>query len=176
MLTSIFCNVDERELGDLANWESKRQRTVFAFLHALFEIAHEITRQVKGSRNANFLNVILNVGLCLKMRNVRKTTVRKFTNVQQRGEDQVLDTDVLGSICNIFSLTELNLVLCAFPVVGHEEDSVGSLQGLGDGGFVAQVSLIVVSRIRNTPQSYVLSSSRHLSQPGLWPQAWRHHE
>jgi hypothetical protein len=52
--------------------------------------------------------------------------------MQQRGEDQVLDTSLLGSICDVLALGNLDIILGSLPVVGDQEDGVGTLDSLSD--------------------------------------------
>lgn len=71
------------------------------------------------------------------MRNVRKAAICDLANVQQRGEDQMLNTKLFGGIRDVLALTKLDIVFCALPVVGDKKDGVRSLKSLCDGGFVA---------------------------------------
>ena len=116
-------------------------------MHAVEKVVHEVSRQVKRSRYADLLDVILNIRFGLEVRNMLETAVCDLSDMQQRGENQMLDSDFLGSVCDVFALVELDFVFCAFPVIGHEEDSVRALESLGDGGFVTQISLCDVSFI-----------------------------
>lgn len=109
------------------------------------EVTHEVSGQVERSRNATLPDVIFNVRLGLEVRNMLETAVCELADVQQGGEDQVLDPKLLGSVRNVLALIELDFILRAFPVVGHKEDGVGALEGRSDGGFVAQISLLVVN-------------------------------
>lgn len=129
-LTSVFGDIDEREFGAFAHWHSERKRTIFALPDGLLNVAHEVTRQVERSRGTNLLDVLLNIGLRLEMGHVRKTTIGFLAHMQECGEYQVLDTELLRCICNILALAEFDIVLGALPVVGHKEDGVGSFEGL----------------------------------------------
>jgi hypothetical protein len=152
--TSVLSNVNERELCILADREGKGQGSVLTLLHRLLEVAHEVARQVERCRDTNLLDVLFDICLGLKVRNVRKATVCDLADVQQRGEDQMLDTKLFGGIRNVLALAELDVVLCALPVIGDKEDGVRSSKSLGDGGLVAQVGLYIVSRVNIRLRNY----------------------
>lgn len=129
-LTSVIGDIDERELGVFAHWHGERQRTIFALPDGLLKVAHKVAGQVERSRDTNLLDILLNIGLRLEMGHVRKSAVGLLADMQKCREYQVLDTELLRCICNILALAKLDIILGALPVVGHEENSIGSFKGL----------------------------------------------
>lgn len=133
LLTGIFGGVDERELGRVARGQGKGEGSVFALLEGLRKVAHVVAGQVESGRNAGLPNVVLDVRLAVKVRDVGQAASRCFGDVKQRGEDEMLNADFFGGVGNVLALRDLDLVLAGLPVVGDEECSVAAAKHLRKG-------------------------------------------
>jgi hypothetical protein len=54
-------------------------------------------------------------------------------DVNQRREDEMLDAELLGYVCGILALADFGALADVFPVVGYQENGVGSLEGGAEG-------------------------------------------
>lgn len=125
-------SVEERKLGLVRSRVGEGERAILALLHHVREIRHEVTREHEDAWNSGRPDVLLSVGLSVEMRNMDKSAVGGLGDVQERGKDDVRNTSFLGCICNVLSLSNLNLRVHGFPVVGNEEYGVRSLNYLGN--------------------------------------------
>jgi hypothetical protein len=107
--TSVALDVDHGELGILADWERPCQCTVFTCLEHHLQIRHEVPGQKESSRHANFADVLFDVGLGVEVRDVSKAATARFRDVQERREDEVLDTGFFGHVGDVLALSSFGL-------------------------------------------------------------------
>lgn len=82
--------------------------------------------------HAGVLDVFFDLGLAVKVRDVGQAAVGDLCDVDQRGEDDVLDSLFFGGIGDILALGDLDAWGGVLPVVCHEEDGVRAPDRLGD--------------------------------------------
>lgn len=70
-----------------------------------------------------------------------ETSVGLVLHVVQRREDEMGNPHFLRNVSHVFALGVLNIGIHGFPVVRRQEDSMGALQGCGEGVNGAKIGL-----------------------------------
>lgn len=89
-----------------------------------------------------------------------KSAVGGLGDVQERGENDVRNTSFLGCICNVLSLSNLDLRVHGLPVVSDEEDGMRPLNCLGNGILRIEVGLREQFRM----EQWLLRSNAHIDE------------
>jgi len=71
--------------------------------------------------------VLFDLCLPIEVEYVRQSAVADFRDIEERRKDDVLDPNLFGHISNVFALSLFDFRVSGFPVVGYEEDRMGSL-------------------------------------------------
>lgn len=95
----------------------------------MFQITHIVPRHVKCSGNAAVSDVLLGVGLAIEVRHILQESVTGFGNVQEGGEDEMLNSNLLGYVGDVLALVEVGGAVRMLPEVGDQEDCMRALKG-----------------------------------------------
>lgn len=132
-LTHVGVDVKERNLGLITiGREGPTIATVFILANRSEEVGSKEARKNKSGRYIDLSDVLLNLGLALKMLDVSKTTVANLVGVKKRREDELFDASSLASVGDSLSLSDLSIATVSLPVVCDEEDSVSVLDSWSD--------------------------------------------
>jgi hypothetical protein len=83
------------------------------------------------------------------MRHMSKATLGRLGDVQERREDEVLNTKLLCYVCDVLALSDLSLRVCGLPVIGDQEDGVRVLKCSLEAVFGVQVRLNIEGKHAN---------------------------
>ena len=116
--TSAALDLNQREFRIFSYRKRPRQRAIISWVEHCLEVAHKVSRHVKGSWHAAIENVLFNVGFAIEVKYVWKSTVACLGDVQERREYEVLNPNFLGYIGNVLALSNLGGRVRSLPVVG----------------------------------------------------------
>jgi hypothetical protein len=130
-LTSILSGIEERELGLVTNRIEQLVRSIGGAGKHLGEVAHVVSRKNEAASNPRSPDILFDIGLAIKVRNVGEASVGLLLHMVERRENKVGNAHGLGNIGDILALGVFNIGVHSLPVVCDQEDSVRTLEGCG---------------------------------------------
>jgi len=131
-LTHILSCIEEGKLCLLTNWICESIGSVVALLQHLLVVGHVVTRQNESRWDTSGTYVLFDLCLAIEVDYVRQSAVGHFRDIEERREDDVLDSNFSSNISHVFALGLFDLRISGFLVVGYEEDRMGTLDRGGD--------------------------------------------
>jgi hypothetical protein len=104
-------------------------------------IGHESTLQDKRGWNNAVTNIILDVGFAVKVKDVCESAFAGQRDVDQRREDEPLDSGFLARIRDILAMVNFSVERHGLSEIGDQKDDTGPLHGRRGGFFGGHVGL-----------------------------------